>query len=164
MKNFSIDLPETGETVWISRSVTVVGFIFVRLGQTDTLYVLANKRGKGTPNCQGLWNCPGGFLDYDERVCEGAAREILEETGVKVDPDSLILYNINDKPGTSTKQNVTFRYYKFMENQVYLPSLTFEYSEKDEVEEIRWISMNDLNKYEWAFGHKAIIEEISKTL
>lgn len=34
----------------------------------------------------GAWEAPGGVLELDERPEEGVCREVLEETGVKVDP------------------------------------------------------------------------------
>ncbi|MFI5803565.1 NUDIX hydrolase [Streptomyces sp. NPDC051561] len=33
----------------------------------------------------GAWEAPGGVLELDERPEDGAAREVLEESGVKVD-------------------------------------------------------------------------------
>lgn len=34
----------------------------------------------------GAWEAPGGVLELDERPEGGVCREVLEETGVKVDP------------------------------------------------------------------------------
>lgn len=34
----------------------------------------------------GAWEAPGGVLELDERPEDGVCREVLEETGVKVDP------------------------------------------------------------------------------
>jgi ADP-ribose pyrophosphatase YjhB (NUDIX family) len=38
----------------------------------------------------GLWAQPGGFLEIDETVNEGAVRETLEETGLVVEPGEII--------------------------------------------------------------------------
>lgn len=38
----------------------------------------------------GLWAQPGGFLEIDETVNEGAVRETLEETGLIVDPGHIV--------------------------------------------------------------------------
>ena len=61
MKNFKITAVEDGKEYWISRSVAVSVFLFVK--DKDKLYVLANKRGPGAADFQGLWNCPCGYLD-----------------------------------------------------------------------------------------------------
>ena len=39
---------------------------------------------------RGLWAQPGGFLEVDETVTEGAIRETLEETGLVVAPGEII--------------------------------------------------------------------------
>jgi ADP-ribose pyrophosphatase YjhB (NUDIX family) len=39
---------------------------------------------------RGLWAQPGGFLEVDETVTEGAVRETLEETGLVVEPGEVI--------------------------------------------------------------------------
>jgi ADP-ribose pyrophosphatase YjhB (NUDIX family) len=39
---------------------------------------------------RGLWAQPGGFLEVDETVSEGAVRETLEETGLVVEPGELL--------------------------------------------------------------------------
>jgi ADP-ribose pyrophosphatase YjhB (NUDIX family) len=38
----------------------------------------------------GLWAQPGGFLEIDETVQEGAIRETLEETGLLVEPHEIV--------------------------------------------------------------------------
>lgn len=40
---------------------------------------------------RGTWSTPGGFLEVGESPREGAARELREETGVRVDPGDLEL-------------------------------------------------------------------------
>jgi 8-oxo-dGTP pyrophosphatase MutT (NUDIX family) len=41
------------------------------------------------------WSLPGGLLERGERPAVGAARELLEESGVRVDPDTLTPMNPN---------------------------------------------------------------------
>jgi ADP-ribose pyrophosphatase YjhB (NUDIX family) len=38
----------------------------------------------------GMWAQPGGFLEVDETVNEGAVRETLEETGLLVEPGEIV--------------------------------------------------------------------------
>jgi ADP-ribose pyrophosphatase YjhB (NUDIX family) len=45
---------------------------------------------RGIEPGRGLWAPPGGFLEVDETVTEGAARETLEETGLLVAPGRII--------------------------------------------------------------------------
>jgi predicted RNA-binding Zn-ribbon protein involved in translation (DUF1610 family) len=37
-------------------------------------------------------------------------------------------------------------------------------SEENEVDEIRWIPISDVDKYAWAFGHEDLIGKIVKTI
>lgn len=46
-------------------------------------------RRKNPPN-RGRWALPGGLVELGESVESAAAREVLEETGLKVDLDGLI--------------------------------------------------------------------------
>lgn len=39
---------------------------------------------------KGYWDIPGGFLDSDEHPAEGAKREMLEETGLVVEPADVL--------------------------------------------------------------------------
>jgi 8-oxo-dGTP pyrophosphatase MutT (NUDIX family) len=151
MKNFPIKVDD--KEYWISRAIAVAGFVFCYDGE---LLVLANKRGPGTPDFQGYWNCPCGYLDYDETITEACAREIAEETNLRVNPKDLILDSINDDPKEG-RQNVTFRYWTFNGQWYKGQTIYAKGAEKDEVADVAWIPINKLNDYEWAFNHKNII-------
>lgn len=45
---------------------------------------------RGIPPGYGAWAQPGGFLEADETVIQGAVRETLEETGLEVEPTSIV--------------------------------------------------------------------------
>jgi 8-oxo-dGTP diphosphatase len=51
--------------------------------------VLLLKRAKSKRN-GGKWEIPGGSLKYGESPRKGAIRELMEETGVRLDPLSII--------------------------------------------------------------------------
>ena len=55
---------------------------------TDDGRVLLIRRGF-EPG-RGLWAQPGGFLEVDETVTEGAVRETVEETGLDVVPSEIV--------------------------------------------------------------------------
>jgi ADP-ribose pyrophosphatase YjhB (NUDIX family) len=45
---------------------------------------------RGIEPGRGLWAQPGGFMEIDETVHEGAVRETLEETGLVVEPGEIV--------------------------------------------------------------------------
>jgi ADP-ribose pyrophosphatase YjhB (NUDIX family) len=45
---------------------------------------------RGIEPGRGSWAQPGGFLEVDETVAEGATRETLEETGLVIEPGEII--------------------------------------------------------------------------
>ena len=60
-----------------------VGAVVVREGR-----VLLVQRG--TEPMKGRWSIPGGLLEVGESLVAGVAREVLEETGLMVEPVELI--------------------------------------------------------------------------
>jgi len=52
----------------------------------ETLGAVGVLRSKTSSIGAGKWGFPGGFLNLNENFSEGAARELLEETGIRVDP------------------------------------------------------------------------------
>lgn len=57
---------------------------------------------RGIEPGKGEWSLPAGFLEYEEEPEEAAARELEEETGLKVEPSDLEIFeamNIERFPG-----------------------------------------------------------------
>jgi ADP-ribose pyrophosphatase YjhB (NUDIX family) len=63
--------------------IVSVGAVVVSRGR-----VLLVRRGHEP--LKGKWSIPGGILELGEALTEGVAREVLEETGLKVEPVELI--------------------------------------------------------------------------
>lgn len=157
MKNFEVTSIEDGKKYWISRSVAVSTFLFLR--DVGEIYVLANKRGKGSADFQGLWNCPCGYLDFDETGEEAAVREVREETGYILESKELNLDKVITCP-RQNHQNVTLRY--ICEKDISdIKKLDGDFGgEEEEVEEVKLINIKNIDDYEWAFEHNDIIKEI----
>ena len=160
MNNFPVI--KDGKEYWVARNVAVVCFVFAPIN--GEWCVLANQRGKGTPNYQGLWNCPCGYLDYNETTKDAAIRETYEETGVQL--NKVKFWSFEDSP-SSNLQNVTFRYYSIITNpQPNTISVSTEGrgGEADEVGAISWIPISKISDFEWAFEHNLRIAELVKEL
>ena len=99
MKNFPVIDKNTEREYWISRSIAVVVFVFAKdvFGET---YILAEQRGKGTPDPEyvGKYCVPCGYLDFDETCAQAAQRELIEvyrNADVFVICPSNFFYNLN---------------------------------------------------------------------
>lgn len=46
---------------------------------------------------EGMWTMPGGKLDFHETLIDGAYREVLEETGIKINKDKLKIISVADE-------------------------------------------------------------------
>lgn len=149
-----------GKLYWYSRSVAVSHFVFAK-DKDDNWCVLANKRGLGTPDYCGFWNVPCGYLDFNETAEEAAQRETYEETGIFVKKEDIHLFHVNSSP-TSNRQNVVFSFSSFVNEPCDSFKLTADGSEENEVAELKWIPIADIDKYKWAFDHDVRIAELIK--
>ena len=160
MKNFPIIDKNTGREYWISRSVAVLGIV---IGQDiyGNKYILAEQRGIGTPDPEyvGKWCMPCGYLDFDETCKQAIAREVVEETGVNIPSESFELIEINDIPSSDKRQNITFRFKTELKGYISDYELTNRFSETNEVMDIKWIDLREVNNYKWAFNHEKIIKK-----
>lgn len=161
MRNHPLKNPETGETEWISRAIAVLGIV-IGIDKNGVKHILAEQRGTGTPDPEyiGCWCLPCGYLDYNENVHQAVAREVLEETGVNIHPDNFVLFYINDNPFSDKRQNVTFRFKTELEGYIDDWELTDKFSESNEVSNIKWIDLREVDNYKWAFNHDKIISEL----
>lgn len=150
---------------WFSRSVAAAIFVFCR-DSNGVLHVLASERGKGAADFKGYWNCPCGYLDFNETVKGCAIRELNEETGIGVDESIVRFINYEDDPIAANRQNVTFRFgVNITDNTIErLSEFSHKLNEKNEVGKIAWVPVNEIDKYDWAFNHKTRIIEIAREM
>ena len=143
-----------------ARYCAVAGFIYAYVD--NELCVLANKRGKGTPDFQGYWNCPCGYLERSESGKEGISRETYEECGILIEPIKFIPMHTQTEPKLCNHGNVTIHYKAFLtDNQQQISEdliKTLNVVEKDEVEDVKWIPVDKIDQYQWAFGHEKYIK------
>ena len=144
---------------WFSRSMAVALFTFCKNKEGEWC-VLASERGEEAADFQGYWNSVCGYLDYNETTKEAAARECYEECGVKIDPSTLQYVGYEDSV-SANHQNVTFRFCKFFEDKT-TDDFVFskEHNEGKEVGKIKWLKIDEIGNYKWAFGHERRIREI----
>lgn len=163
---------EDGREIFLSRSCAVMSVIIALHGNTK--YVLMNKRGPAAPDFVGHWNCPCGYLDWDETSGEAALREIYEETGFDLKayaadhPEDFISYDfdqpwwVNSDPISSNRQNVTMRHGAVFRCEQ-LPVLTDAHNEVNgETDGIAWVPLSNItmnSSMGFAFGHDEIISE-----
>lgn len=147
---------------WFSRSVASAIFVYCKDKDGDWC-VLGSERGEEAADFRGFWNCCCGYLSRNETTKDCAMRELYEETGVLIDEDIVTLVGYEDSP-EANKQNVTFRFAAFIDNAV-TDDFTFskKHNEGKEVGEIKWIKIEDIDNYMWAFNHDKRIKEIFET-
>lgn len=181
LRNFVISILKflnlyTEKLVWESRSPALVGVIIAEFDTEE--YVLIGKRGKGAADNHGRWNVPCGYLDWDESGYDGICREIFEETGLYI-PDvlkgkyshqNLLVsenhlnnpFYVNTQP-TENRQNVSLSYGLYFVCDR-LPELSIKYCEPDEVSEVMWMKLSQLDSYDFAFDHDVRIKYYMKML
>ena len=96
-------------------------------------------------------------LDYDENANQAMNREIYEETGLDIPGRRFIPYFVNSNP-KENRQNVTIRFYCILKSDITeWCNFSKEKMEKDEVSDIKWIKVKDIENYQWAFNHNELI-------
>ena len=153
MKNFKVTAQEDGKEYWISRSCAVVGIVFVidKYG----IQVLCAQRGPGAADYQGLWNCPCGYIDWDESGEEAVSREVFEETGVQIPIGKWKLIGAQTSP-LANKQNITLRYLAIIPIDEFNIHTSHK-GELNEVAKVDLISFDHVSKLQWAFDHNKLI-------
>jgi len=161
----SKDVEETGKnvykcwgnpkTVFSGRFVAVSGFIYAIVNGKYS--ILANLRGEGTPDYQNHWNAVCGFLERYENSKEGIAREIREECGFEIDTDDLKIVHVETEPEECNNGNVTIRHRTFL-GKINPHYVKKEGGEENEVNSVKWIPIDEIDNYKWAFNHRKTIE------
>lgn len=167
-RNWSYTITEgehAGETLWSGRYCAVTGIVYCKVNfphfkdnDVCDVYVLIEKRGKNTPDFQGKWCLPCGFLEANESGVEGVSRETFEETGIKINEEKFKLIGVQTNPFKSNKGHVTLRYAAEVDYMM-TPNYCNINGEVNEVEDTRWVNVNQIDKYDWAFGHDELIKD-----
>lgn len=126
-------------------------------------HVLLVKRG-AMPG-KGLWALPGGFLDQDERMLDGAIRELKEETKIKV-PVPVLKGSIRDAktfdaPHRSQRgRTITQAFYIDLGFDEKLPKV----KGSDDAEKAFWVPLNEVvaNRDKFFEDHAHIIMFFTK--
>lgn len=123
--------------------ITVDAVIFVR--EEKDLRLLLIKRNNDP--FKGKWALPGGFLEEDEPLVDGARRELLEETGLR--PKDLWQIKAFGAPERDPRGRIiSIAFLGIMDAAV-------EVNGGDDAGEAKWFPLSNLP--ELAFDHNEII-------
>jgi 8-oxo-dGTP diphosphatase len=119
----------------------------------DAILISPNKSvlliERGREPYQGTWALPGGFIEMDEELDVACQRELMEETGLRV--DSLKQYKayggVNRDPRHRT---ISVLFYAFTDDEMIANA-------GDDAANARWFPINELP--ELAFDHGLILNE-----
>ena len=107
---------------------------------------------------KGLWALPGGFLHADEKVVDGALRELREETKIKVPlpvlRGSIVATRGFDDPHRSSRgRTITHVHLINLEANTVLPSV----KGSDDAQKARWVPLSELRREDFFEDHYDII-------
>lgn len=99
------------------------------------------------------WALPGGFVEIDEDLEEGAQRELEEETGIK--GLHLVQFRTYGRPGRDPRgRTVSVAYYAYLDAKVAVKA-------GDDAAKARWFDITNLPAL--AFDHEDILSDFRKS-
>ena len=127
-------------------ALTVDCVVIGEAGAGETPHVLLIRRGR--PPFEGAWALPGGFLEMDETLEQGALRELREETGLTLDrAEQLGAFDAVARDPRERVISVAHVAFTRVDAQPIAAA--------DDAREVRWFSLDALP--ELAFDHAEII-------
>jgi bifunctional NMN adenylyltransferase/nudix hydrolase len=110
----------------------------------------------------GLWALPGGFLEQDETLLQGAIRELIEETSISLSKAQLLgsvrSKEIFDHPDRSLRgRTITTAFLLKLDDSKPLPKVK---PQKGEVQKVMWLKINEALKHpeNWFEDHYHILQ------
>ncbi len=116
--------------------------VFRRLKNKIEVLIIRHRNG-------GHWSFPKGHVEENETEHETARREILEETGIEVS----FVTGFRETVTYSPKQNVLKDVVYFLAEGVTHEIIIQE----EEISEVKWININDADKYLTYSNDKGLI-------
>jgi len=98
---------------------------------------------RGREPLRGMWSLPGGLLELGETTADGVAREVLEETGVRVQPVEIVATIdriIRDDDGRVRYHYVLVEWLCFVE-----PDYTGALVCGDDADEAVWVKRSEIS-------------------
>lgn len=96
---------------------------------------------------QGLWALPGGFLEPQEAMLEGARRELREETGLDLCGLNPVDQKYFDHPGRSLRARIVTQVFRFELAASEPPAVTGQ----DDAGVARWMTIDEIRENEDKF-------------
>ena len=106
---------------------------------------------RATEPLKGEWSVPGGVLELGEKLREAVRREVLEETGLQVEPGEVLdVFDsiFRDQQGRTQYHYVVIDYL--------CHSMSEEAKAASDVSEVRWVRADELA----AMGLRDAIEQV----
>jgi 8-oxo-dGTP diphosphatase len=137
---------ETAQAVSTDETIRYAADIVVVTGDGHLLLI-----ERGWDPYEGAWALPGGHVDLGETSLEAAARELAEETGVRVDPADLDPIGVFDAPGRDPRGR-----YVSVAYLARVPAGTRAVA-RDDARRAEWFPLDKLPR-DLAFDHSAVID------
>jgi ADP-ribose pyrophosphatase YjhB (NUDIX family) len=114
--------------------------------------ILLVERGKEP--LKGYWSIPGGIVETGEKLAEGIRREVLEETGLDVEP--LSIFEIFERIMPDAEGRPEYHYVLI---DYLCRRLGGEPAAASDVSRVAWVSQQNLRNYRLTEGTLAVVEK-----
>ena len=106
---------------------------------------------RATEPLQGEWSVPGGVLELGEKLRDGVRREVLEETGLEVEPGEVLdVFDSIFRDGQGRTQ------YHYVLIDYLCHCISEDARAGSDVSEVRWVAQDELA----AMGLRDSIEQV----
>lgn len=101
---------------------------------------------RGQPPAEGLWSIPGGKVHYGESLENACKREVMEETGIDIEPGPLV----------EIIERITEGFhYVILDYRAYTTAKTEQPptpTAASDVKDARWVTLSELEHYDTTEG------------